>query len=70
MGFGRRGQNTTLNSRVWYPNIWISVRLETLIVPRRQRFFMLVEKVMKQEPGVAVGDIVTVTVVRANDGNS
>lgn len=50
---GRRGYTVlaTLNG----------VSFETFIVPRQQRFFMLVDEDIKQEAGVAVGDVVEVT---------
>ena len=38
------------------------VSFETFIVPRQQRFFMLVDEDIKQEAGVAVGEIVAVTI--------
>jgi hypothetical protein len=51
---GRRGHRvvSTVNG----------ISFETFIVPRQQRFFMLVDEDIEQEAGVAVGDIVTVTV--------
>jgi hypothetical protein len=38
------------------------VSFETFIVSRQQRSFMLVDEDIKQQAGVAVGDIVAVTV--------
>lgn len=35
---------------------------ESFIVPRSKRFFMLIDKEMKQAAGVSVGDIVSVAV--------
>lgn len=54
---GRRGHTVlaTLNG----------VSFETFIVPRQQRFFMLVDEDIKQEAGVAVGEIVAVTTAPA-----
>jgi hypothetical protein len=51
---GRRGHAVlaTLNG----------ISFETFIVSRQQRFFMLVEGDIKEQAGVAVGEIVTVTV--------
>lgn len=50
---GRRGHRVqaTLNG----------VSFATFIVPRQQKFFMMVDEAVKQQAGVAVGDIVTVT---------
>jgi hypothetical protein len=36
------------------------------VVSRQQKYFMLVDEDVKQEAGVAVGDIVTVTIIPAN----
>lgn len=41
------------------------VSFEGFIVSRARKFFMLVDEDIKQEAGVAVGDIVAVTVVPA-----
>lgn len=54
---GRRGHTVlaTLNG----------VSFETFIVPRQQRFFMLVDEDIKQAAQVAVGDTVEITVAPA-----
>lgn len=51
---GRRGHpvQATLNG----------VSFETFIVPRQQTFFMLVDKDIKKQAGVAAGDVVELTV--------
>ena len=54
---GRRGHHVlaTLNG----------VSFETFIVPRQQKFFMLVSENIKQEAGVTGGDVVELTVAPA-----
>ncbi len=37
----------------------------TFIVPRQQKFFLIVDDVVQHQAGVAVGDVVTVTVAPA-----
>ena len=56
---GRRGQRVqaTLNG----------IQFEGFIVSRQQKFFMLVDEDIKQAAGVAVGDIVSVTVSPSPD---
>jgi hypothetical protein len=51
---GRRGYTVlaTLNG----------VSFETFIVPRQQRFFMLVDEDIKREAGVAAGDVLDLVV--------
>lgn len=55
---GRRGHRilATLNG----------VSFETFIVPRQQKFFMMVDEAVKHQAGVAVGDVVTVTAAPAS----
>ena len=56
---GRRGHRVlaTLNG----------VSFETFIVPRQQKFFMVINKSVRQQAGVAVGDIVAVTAAPTGD---
>lgn len=44
------------------------ISFEGFIVARQRKSFMLVDEDVKQEAGVAVGEIVTVTVVPTNHG--
>jgi hypothetical protein len=41
------------------------IAFETFIVSRQQRFFMLVDEDIEEQAGVAVGEVVTVTVAPA-----
>jgi hypothetical protein len=55
---GRRGHRVlaTLNG----------VSFETFIVPRQQKFFLMITEAVGRQAGVAVGDIVTVTAAPAS----
>jgi len=43
------------------------ISFEGFLISRQRKFFLLVDEDVKQEAGVAVGDVVTVTVVPARD---